>query len=91
MYACSAVHNREHQDARAMPYTNENTLFNNELKTEMTTIIPLANRARCATPVKVIKIRIIKVPTRYLGVYLRAHQRCMTSHHSIQPLPFMTS
>ena len=27
-----------------MPYTNENTLFNNELKTEMTTIIPLASR-----------------------------------------------
>ena len=25
---------------------NENTLFNNELKTEMTTKIPLANRAR---------------------------------------------
>ena len=31
--ACHAVH-------------KQNTLFNNELKTEMTTIIPLANRAR---------------------------------------------
>ena len=43
---------------RVVPYTYENTvcachavhkqtlLFNNKLKTEMTTIIPLANRAR---------------------------------------------
>ena len=31
--ACHAVH-------------KQNTLFNNELKTEMTTIIPLANRTR---------------------------------------------
>ena len=40
-YACSAVHIREHHAVH-----KQNTLFNNELKTEMTTIIPLANRAR---------------------------------------------
>ena len=40
-YACSAVHIREHNAVH-----KQNTLFNNELKTEMITIIPLANRAR---------------------------------------------
>ena len=44
MCVCSTVHIREH--CVRVPYTNKNMLFNNELKTEMTTIIPLANRAR---------------------------------------------
>ena len=39
------VENKRTPCACAVPYTNENMLFNNELKTEMT-IIPLANRAR---------------------------------------------
>ena len=46
-YACSTYRTHTRTPcARAMSYTNKNTLFNNELKTEMTTIIPLANRAR---------------------------------------------
>ena len=44
-YACSTVHIREHR-VRVPCRTQTKTLFNNELKTEMTTIIPLANRAR---------------------------------------------